>query len=138
MAETVPATHTDLLEEPVYVSLSTLMPDNQPQATVVWCDYDGTYALVNTARGRQKEQNMHQRPKATILAIDPDNPYRYLELRGTVEEITEKGAREHIDKLAQMYMNKPSYYGGVAPAEMEDQETRVLCKIKPTRVRAVG
>jgi PPOX class probable F420-dependent enzyme len=138
MSNKIPESHRDLLEEPVFVSLATVMPDGQPQVTVVWCDYDGTYVLVNTARGRQKEQNMSERPVATILAVDPDDPYRYLEVRGSVAEIIEDGAAAHIDKLAYIYVNQPSYYGGAAPAELKDQEVRVICKIAPTRVRAVG
>lgn len=138
MSATIPKSHEALLTEPVYVNLITLMPDGQPQATVVWCDYDGTHVLVNTSRGRQKEKNMRKRPKATILAVDPKNPYRYLEVRGQVEEITEEGALAHIDKLAQLYLNKSKYFGDVAPAEQKNQETRVICKIKPTKVRAIG
>jgi PPOX class probable F420-dependent enzyme len=114
------------------------MSDGQPQASVVWCNYDGTHVLVNTARGRQKEKNMRARPVATILALDPENPYRYLEVRGTVQVITEEGAVEHINQLAELYMNKPKFYGGVAPAELEGREVRVICKIKPTRVRSIG
>jgi PPOX class probable F420-dependent enzyme len=138
MSDKVPASHRDLLEGPVFVSLATLMPDGQPQVTVVWCDYDGTYVLVNTARGRQKEKNMSERPVATILAVDPDDPYRYLEVRGSVVAITEDGALDHINKLASIYVDRPSYYGGWAPAERESQEVRVICKIAPTHVRTIG
>jgi PPOX class probable F420-dependent enzyme len=137
MTESIPQSHRDLLQGPVYITLATVMPNGQPQATVVWCNYDDPYVLVNTARGRQKEINMRERPMATILAVDPDNPYRYLEVRGTVEEMTEEGAVDHINMLAWLYRNKP-YYGGVAPAEQEKTEVRVTCKIRPTRVRTLG
>lgn len=138
MSAQIPDSHVDLLTDPVYVTMITVMPDGQPQATVTWCDYDGRYVLVNTARGRQKERNLSQRPKATILAIDPENPYRYLEVRGRVAEATEEGAVESINSLAQKYRNKPTYYGGVAPAERANKETRVLFKIEPTHVNAIG
>jgi PPOX class probable F420-dependent enzyme len=138
MSARIPESHRDLLEGPVYVTLATVMPDGQPQATVVWCSYDGSHVLINTRRGTQKEKNMRERPMATIMAIDPQNPYRYLEVRGSVDEITEEGALDHINQLAQLYANKPTYYGGVAPAEMEDKVVRVICKIRPTRVRTVG
>jgi PPOX class probable F420-dependent enzyme len=138
MSNVIPDSHKDLLEGPVFVVLSTLMPDNQPQSTVVWCSYDGTHVLTNTARGRQKEKNISERPKATVVAIDPENPYRYIEVRGVVEEITEEGAMDHINQLAQLYMNKEKYYGGVAPADQEGKEIRVICKIKPTKVNANG
>ncbi|MEJ2555327.1 MAG: PPOX class F420-dependent oxidoreductase [Anaerolineae bacterium] len=138
MSAKIPESHKDLLEGPIYVTLATVMPDVQPHATVVWCSYDGSHVLVNTRRGTQKEKNMRERPMATIIAIDPQNPYRYLEVRGSVDEITEEGALDHINQLAQLYANKPTFYGGVAPAEMEDKVVRVICKIRPRRVRTVG
>jgi len=138
MSTPIPESHIDLLEGPVYVTLATIMPDGQPQASVVWCDYDGTHVLVNTAKGRQKEKNMRLRPMATLLVVDPGNAYRYLEVRGRVDEIAEEGARGHIDRLAMAYEGQPSFYGGVAPAEREGQEVRVICKIRPTRVRTFG
>jgi PPOX class probable F420-dependent enzyme len=138
MSARIPESHRDLLEGPIYAILATVMPDGQPQATVVWCSYDGSHVLINTRRGTQKEKNMRERPMATIMAIDPQNPYRYLEVRGSVDEITEEGALDHINQLAQLYANKPTYYGGVAPAEMEDKVVRVICKIRPKRVRTVG
>lgn len=138
MSTVIPESHKDLIEGPVFVTLSTVLPDGQPQSSVVWCNNDGNYLLVNTVRGRMKEKNMRARPMATILAIDPQNPYRYLEVRGKVEEITEEGAIDHINQLAQLYVNQPKYYGGVAPAEREGKETRVICKIKPTRAVTFG
>lgn len=138
MALDIPETHRDLIEEPVFVTLTTLMPDNQPQSTVVWCDADADHILINSTQGRQKTENMRRRPQATIMAIDPENPFRYVEIRGRVAEITEEGAAAHIDKLAQRYVDQPAYYGHVAPAELAEQETRVICKIAPTRIRTYG
>ena len=110
------------------------MPDGQPQLSPVWCSFDGTYIWINTARGRQKDKNLTERPMATILAVDPDNPYRYLEVRGTVAESTEEGAVDHINQLARLYTGQSSYYGGVQPAELAEKETRVIYKIRPKRV----
>ena len=138
MSAMIPESHRDLLEEPVFVTLATVMPDGQPQCSVVWCSYDGEHVLINTTRGRQKAENMAERPKVTLLAIDPEDPYRYLEVRGKVIEMTEEGALEHIDALAKQYLNAPSYYGHAAPAENQEKETRVICKIEPTRARPFG
>jgi PPOX class probable F420-dependent enzyme len=138
MAAVIPDSHKDLLEQPVYVALATVMADGQPQVTPVWCSYDGAHILVNTLRGRIKEKNMKARPKVTILAIDPKDPYRWLEVRGAVEAMTEEGAIEHINQLAQLYANKKNYYGDYVPAERRHQETRVICKIKPTKVVTAG
>jgi PPOX class probable F420-dependent enzyme len=138
MSAKIPDSHRDLLDGPVYVTLATVMPNGQPQVTIVWCNTDGDYVLVNTARGRQKEKNMRARPMATIMALDPNDAHRFLEVRGTVEEITEAGGVEHIDQLAKLYRGYPAYYGYAAPVEMKEQQTRVICRIKPTRVIASG
>jgi PPOX class probable F420-dependent enzyme len=137
MSAQIPNSHKDLLTNPVHATIATIMPDGQPQLSVVWCNYDGEHILVNTARGRQKDKNLGARPQATILLIDPQNPYRYLEVRGTVE-MTEEGAVEHISQLAKLYTGADSYYGGVTPADQAEKETRVICKITPTRVTTAG
>ncbi len=129
---TIPEEARDLLERPIVVTLVTLMEDHKPQATPVWIDYDGTHVLVNSARGRAKDRNMEARPDVTVLSIDPDNPYRYMEIRGRVTEITEEGATEHISKMAKKYFNRDDYYEN-NPA-LREQETRVLYKIAPERV----
>jgi PPOX class probable F420-dependent enzyme len=134
MTASIPDSFRDLLDRPVVVTLVTVMPDGQPQATPVWVKYDGTHVLVNTARGRQKDRNMLRDSKVTVLSIDPDNPYRYLEVRGVVEEVTEEGAVDLINELAKKYRGVDEYYGGVTPAEQRHRETRVTYKIRPTRV----
>lgn len=137
MSATIPESHRDLLDEPVFVTVATVNPDGMPQLSVVWVSYDGEHVLVNTAVGRQKDENLKARPVATVLAIDPDNGYRYLEVRGTVT-MTEEGALDHINYLAKKYRGVDNYYGGVTPAELADKETRILAKIKPTHVVARG
>ena len=131
---TIPNDFKDLLERPIVVTLVTLMPDNQPQATPVWFSYDGSHIWVNTARGRQKDRNMSERSQVTVLAVDPDNPYRYMEVRGTVDEATEDGALEHINSLAKRYVGRDDYYA--AMPEQRGKETRVVYKIKPVKVIA--
>ncbi|MBA3869013.1 MAG: PPOX class F420-dependent oxidoreductase [Anaerolineae bacterium] len=128
----VPSTHRDLLDGAVVVGLITVMPDGQPQATPVWADYDGTYVRVNTARGRQKEKNMKLGAKVTILAIDPQNADRWLEIRGQIAVETEDGAVEHINSLSAKYGGDPDFF-----STKEDQrgiEIRVTYKIEPTRI----
>jgi PPOX class probable F420-dependent enzyme len=131
----IPETHKDLVEKPVYVTLTTVLPDGQPQSSIVWWDSEDDYIIVNTARGRQKEKDMARNPKVTILAMDPTNPYRWMEVRGVVEEMTEEGGAEGIEKLSWKYQNQ-KYYGGYAPEERRNQETRVRVKIRPTKVVA--
>src|SRR6476660_7977128 len=99
----IPASHRDLLERPILVSLATLLPDGQPQVTPVWCDFDGTYIRINTLAGTRKHRDMRERPRVTILAIDPTDPYRYLEVRWRVVAIENEGAEAHMDALADAY-----------------------------------
>jgi PPOX class probable F420-dependent enzyme len=130
----VPTSHLDLLARPVYGVLSTLMPDGQPQCSLVWVDYDGTHVLFNTTLERQKCRNMVRDPRATLLVVDPDNSTRWIEVRGRVAEITEDGAVAHADKLAQRYTGKQRFYGDIYEPERQAQETRVIVKIAPVKV----
>lgn len=133
----IPESHRDLLNGPRVAALTTVMPDGSPQTTVVWCNFDGTHVLVNTMRGFRKEKNMRANPKVTLLCYDPRRPLRYLEIRGSVVEMTEDGAMEHLDGLSELYTGKKPYFGECVPAELREKETPVLCKILPTYVTAL-
>lgn len=137
MTAHIPDSHRDLLNGPRVAALTTLMPDGRPQTTVVWCDFDGTYIRVNTMRGFRKEKNMRTNPRVTLLAYDPRQPLRYLEVRGRVMEMTEDGALGHLDALSQLYTGKAPYFGTCVPVEFKERETPVLCKILPTHVVAL-
>ena len=137
MHSKIPQTHYDLLNRPPVAALTTVMPDGQPQTTVVWCNYDGTYVLVNTMRGFRKEKNMRSNPKITLLCYDPSHPLRYLEVRGTVVEMTEAGALEHLDHLSELYVGRSPYFGACVPAELKETEIPVLCRILPTHIVAL-
>jgi len=130
----IPETYRDLINGPRLAALTTVMPDGQPQTTVVWCNYDETHVLVNTMRGFRKEKNMRCNPQVTLLAYDPRNPLRYLEVRGTVVEMTEAGALEHLDMLSELYVGRSPYFGACVPADLKYTEEPILCKILPTHV----
>jgi len=130
----IPESHSDLINGPRVAALTTIMPDGQPQTTVVWCNFDGTHLLVNTMRGFRKEKNMRANPRVTILCYDPRRPLRYLEVRGTVVEMTEDGAMEHLDGLSELYAGRSPYFGECVPAELRATEIPVLCKILPLHV----
>lgn len=132
MSVVIPDSHKELLEDPVVVSLVTMMPNGQPQATPVWCLWDGSHVIINTAVGRQKDQNLQVNPRVTVLAVNPDNPYSYLEVRGEVEERSTENAEAMIDKLTKLYTGKDKFYGDYAPESA--RTPRVTYKIKPTRV----
>ena len=131
----IPESHLDLFTQPVHAVLSTLMPDGQPQSSIVWADYDGEYVLINTTLERQKGRNMCANRRVSLLAIDPDNSSRWVEVVGQVVEITQVGAEAHADKLTQRYNpGKVHFYGDLLPLEQRQKETRVIVKIAPVRV----
>jgi PPOX class probable F420-dependent enzyme len=132
MAATVPDEYVDLLKKPAFAHLATLMKDGSPHVTPVWCDYDGTHVRVNSAKGRLKDKNMRRDKRVALSIQDPDNPYRYIAIRGTVEQITEDGADAHIDALAKKYLGKERYPFR-APGEV-----RVIYRIHPDRVATYG
>ena len=132
METVIPEEYTDLFEKKAFANLATVMPDGTPQVTPVWVDYDGKHVLVNSARGRRKDKNMEHNPAVALSILDPDNPYRYLEVRGRVAEITEQGADEHIDKMAKKYLGKDKY------PFRQPGEVRVLYKIEPLHTSKMG
>lgn len=132
MAQSIPEKYLDLFKKPAFANLATLMPDGRPQVTPVWIDYDGKYVLFNSAKGRVKDKNIRRDPRVSIAIQDPENPYRYLEVRGRVVEITQNGADDHINKLSQKYLGKPVY------PYRQPGEVRVLYKIEPQKVNSMG
>ena len=132
MSQSIPDKYRDLFTKRAFASLATLMPDGSPQVTPVWIDFEGELVLVNTARGRQKDKNMRRDPRVAMAIIDPENPYRYLEIRGRIAEITEEGADAHIDKMAKKYLGADKY------PYRQPSETRVIFKIRPERVNTMG
>lgn len=133
MSIPIPASHLDLLMQPIHGVLTTMMPDGQPQSSLVWCDYDGECARVNTTRERQKGRNMLANPKVSLLVVDPQDTARYIEIRGEVE-LVEDGALEHLDALTRHYTVHPQYYGYVHPIAQQAQETRIICRIHALKI----
>lgn len=132
MPDLIPEKYRDLFTKRAFANLGTLMPDGRPQVTPVWIDYDGDHILFNSAKGRQKDKNVRRDPRVAVTLMDPENPYRYLEVRGSVVEITEDGAAQHIDKMAKKYLGVDKYPYG-APGEQ-----RVIYKIKPEHTTVMG
>ncbi len=132
MSEVIPARFLELFQKKSFGHLATLLPNGTPQTSPVWVDFDNTHVLVNSARGRLKDKNMRQRPQVALSIQDPDDPYRYLEVRGRVVEITEQGAEEHIDHLAKRYLGLDRY------PYRQPGEVRVIYKIKPERTSTQG
>ena len=121
----IPDKFLDLFQKKAFAQLATIMPDGSPHVSPVWCEYDGTHVVINSAKGRVKDKNMRRDPRVGLDVQDPDNPYRHLSLRGRVVDITEDGADQHIDKLAKKYINADRYPG------RKPGEVRVIYKIQP-------
>ena len=132
MSSPIPEKFQDLFHKKAFASLATIMPDGKPQVTPVWCDFDGTHVLINSAKGRVKDRNMRRDPRVSLALIDPDNPYRYLQVQGRVVEITEEGADQSIDHLAKKYLGMDKYPG------RKPGEVRVIYKIEPERAQTMG
>ncbi len=132
MPDTIPDKFRDLFQKPAFANLATLMPDGRPQVTPVWIDFDGRQLVVNTAKGRVKDRNMRRDPRVSLSILDPENPYRYLEVRGKVSEVTENGADAHIDKMAKKYLGKDKY------PFRQPGEVRVIFKITPEHTSSNG
>jgi PPOX class probable F420-dependent enzyme len=134
----IPASFRDLVECPPVAALTTVTREGYPQTSVVWCDFDGETVRVNTMRGFAKERNMRRNPRVTLLCYDPRQPLRYVEIRGTVVEMTEEGAGRHLDGIASRYIGRPvRYFGDVIPVSFAETEIPVLCRIRPTHVVAL-
>jgi PPOX class probable F420-dependent enzyme len=132
MAEKIPEEFKDLFGKVAYANIATVMPDGTPQVTPVWFDYDGNYLRVNSAKGRVKDKNMRRNKNVALSIQDPDNAYRYLAVRGKVDDITEEDADAHIDSLAKKYLGKDKYpFRGPG-------EVRVIYKIRPEKVSTMG
>lgn len=130
----VPEPFHDLLrEKPAYATLTTMLSDGLPHMTVVWVDYDpeSDRVLVNTERGRRKERNARNDPRAGVLVIDPDSYFRWISVAGEVDRLRTEGAREHIDELARRYTAEDAYG---QPIETE----RVVLELRPDHVVTFG
>lgn len=130
MTATIPDSFLDLFQKKAFAHLATVMSDGSPQVTPVWVDYDGQYILVNSAKGRVKDRNMQRRPQVAVEISDPDNPYRYLAVRGRVVEITEEGGDAHINKLSHKYWGRDFNF--------QPGQVRRIYKILPEKIDTHG
>jgi PPOX class probable F420-dependent enzyme len=126
----IPEKLRDLLQDDVraFAMLATLMKDGSPQVTPVWFNYKDGYFFINSSRGRQKDINMRRSPRVAFAIVDPKDPYRYLQIRGKIVEITENGANEHINFLSQKYTGHPF---NITP-----DMVRVIYKIEPEHAQS--
>ena len=129
----IPDQYLDLLQQKkAFANLATVMADGTPQVTPVWFDYRDGRIRVNTAKGRVKARNMREGAAVALAIMDPDNAYRYVQVRGRVKRVAEQNARDHIDSLAKKYLGKDKY-----PWARPDQ-VRVMYEIEPSSASGMG
>ena len=116
------------IDDNAFATIATVLPNGFPQQSVVWIEREGDDLLVSTVKGRRKHLNMERDPKVSVLVYPRDNPYSYVEIRGTVQ-MTEEGGRELIDRLCQRYTGADRY-------AMDDgtDNVRVVVRITPEKV----
>ena len=131
--KTVPPSHLDLLTAPIVGVLSTLMPGGQPHSSLVWVDYDGECARVNTTLERQSGRNLLSNRRLSLLVADPENTARYIQIRGDAELVRE-GAIGHLDALTRQYTHHRCFYGHVYPEAQRERETRVTVRLHAYRI----
>jgi PPOX class probable F420-dependent enzyme len=129
---TIPASHQDLLRKKAVAHLACHLNDGSILVNPVWCAEEGDAVLINSAEGRLKDRAMRRNPQVTLCISDPDNPFRYLEIRGRVENVTTNGADAAIDRLAQKYLGVDTY------PNRRPGEVRVSYRIRPDKVVAFG
>jgi PPOX class probable F420-dependent enzyme len=128
----IPDKYVDLLgTKKAFANLATVLKDGTPQVTPIWFDYTDGKIRVNTARGRVKSRTLREGANVALAIMDPENPYRYLQIRGKVTKLTESGADAHIDALANKYLGQKYPF-------RQAGEVRVLCEIEPTSAQAMG
>jgi PPOX class probable F420-dependent enzyme len=133
-------TYLQLLESGVTAALATTGTNGRPQLTPVWVNHDGVYINLNSVRGRLKDRNLRARPEVTLMLVNPKNPYHWMTIWGTVENVIEEDdpqqghlATESIDALAAVYLNTTPY-----PLRDPNGEIRVLYQVRPTRIQTFG
>jgi PPOX class probable F420-dependent enzyme len=129
----IPAEHLDLLQQKItFAHLATIMKDGSPQVTPVWFDYTDGKIRINSAKGRVKTRNMQEGSPVALSILDPENAYRYIQIRGRVSRVTEVGASAHIDALAKKYLGKDKY------PFSQPGEVRVTFEIEPASAQVMG
>lgn len=123
----IPEEFADLLERPLYVHLATVRPDGGPQSNPMWCMWDGEFLYFTNTTTRQKYKNVSGEQRVAVSVVDPERPFRYLEVRGTVERI-------EPDPTASMFLKLGERYGLTMKEPPADAANRVIYVVRPTAV----
>ena len=105
----VPESHLDLLESTALAHIATLGPRGEPQSSPVWFGWDGEFVLFSQTKTRQKYKNLGREPRLALSIVDPENPLRYLEIRGLMDRIEEDPDLDFINSMSRRYLGKDKY-----------------------------
>jgi PPOX class probable F420-dependent enzyme len=125
----IPESHYDLVEGKKFAQVAVVMPNGSLSNNIVAFNWDGEYVRFSTVKSRQKYKNLAKDPRVALCIMDPDNAWRYLEIRGHVEREDDKD-RTFINSIAKKYMDVDVY-----PYDRPGDE-RVTFTVIPTRIRA--
>ncbi len=128
----IPDTHRDLLGKKGFAHVATIGPSGEPHSSPVWYDWDGEHLLFSQTKTRQKYHNLLRDPRVAISITDPDNPYRYLEIRGTLDGVEEDEGNAFINAMAKKYIDEDVY-----PWHQPGDE-RIVLKIRPHHTTSMG
>lgn len=132
MAATLSDAQRKLLEDKNFAHLATIGENGEPQVTPIWIEFDGTHVLFNTEEKRAKTKHMRKNPRVALSIQNSANPYQYVEIRGTVAEITTDGAEQMIDRLAKKYMGVDKY------PYAQPGDVRLTVKVLPEKIFGMG
>lgn len=128
----IPETHAALLNSTALAHVATIGPDGEPQVNPVWFDWTGEELLFSQTTTRQKYKNVQRNARIALSIVDPENPYRYLEVRGTVVRIDDDPDKAFIDKMAQKYLGQEKYPWS------RPGEQRVVIVVRPEHTTQMG
>ncbi len=126
-AEMIPDAYRPLLEQPNYGSLGTIRPDDTVQVNPMWFEFDGEHVRFTHTTTRQKYRNLQHNPSMSLSIIDPESPYRYLEVAGTLVEIIP-------DPTGAYYVHLQNRYGNPSTQPPADHPNRVVLVMSIERV----
>lgn len=130
--DVIPQNYRDLLESKALADVATIGPEGEPQVNPVWFDWDGRHLMFSQTSGRQKYRNVRREPRIALSIVDPQNPYRYLEVRGRVVRIDPDPDKAFINKMAKKYLDQDVY-----PWNQPGDE-RVVVVVEPEHTTQMG
>jgi PPOX class probable F420-dependent enzyme len=123
----IPDALRDLLENPNYGALGTVRPDGTVQVNPMWFEFDGEHVLFTHTTTRQKYRNLQANPSMSFMVFDPDQPYRYIEVRGRL-------VNEVPDPEGAFYVRLGQRYGNAGQQPPPDRANRVILKMSVDKV----